>query len=159
MIKAKRDCMNAIFILVFCGFAYYETLSIAPPVLGKTGAALFPNIVIGVVVFLDLCFLITSILRIKKEKNTKLDLSVKKWLKENKKVLLTFVIFGIYVLLLGYIGYIISTMLFLFAVYLLLAQKSQKLWKVGLGIISLTLIIFFIFQDVLSVFLPTGIWS
>ncbi|WP_085522723.1 tripartite tricarboxylate transporter TctB family protein [Tuberibacillus sp. Marseille-P3662] len=156
MVKAKRDCMNAILILVFCGFVYFETLSISAPAFGKTGGAFFPKIVISIVALLGICLLINSLFRMKKETTDKLNLSIPKLIKENKKVLLTFIIFGTYVVLLGLIGYIISTMLFLMTLYLLLTPKIQKVWIVGLGYIVLTLIVFFIFQNILSVFLPKG---
>lgn len=158
MVKAKRDCINAIVILAFCGFAYYLSLSIPAPSFGKTGGAFFPRIVIGAVAFLSLCYLVSSLLRIKKEKNIHLDLSIPRFLKENSKVIGSFVIFGLYVFALGLLGYIISTILFLFALYMLLAEKKQKFWLVGIGIIVLTLLLFVVFQNILSVFLPTGVF-
>lgn len=158
IIKAKRDIINSIVILVFCAFAYYESLSISSPAMGKTGAAFYPRLVIAFIVFLSLLYLITSIVRLRKETDSKLDWAILKWTKDNKRVLLTFMIFGVYILLMSYIGYIVATFLFLFGMYILLNPKKEKFWMVGLGIVILTLVLFFIFQDLLSVFLPGGRW-
>ncbi|HEX6922207.1 MAG TPA: tripartite tricarboxylate transporter TctB family protein [Bacillales bacterium] len=157
MVKAKRDCINAVLILAFCGVAYYETLAIPSPVMRKTGAAFFPEIVLPVLALLGLCLLINSIIRMKKEPNEKLNFSFQKLFVDNKKVLSTFIIFGIYVLALSYIGYFISTILFLLSMYLLLVKKKEKVWMVSLGYIILTLIVYFVFKKILLVFLPTGI--
>lgn len=157
MVKAKRDLINAVVILIFCGFAYYGSSLITDRNLGKTEADFFPNIVIGILVFLSLCLLVNSVYRMKQEDDSKLNLSFKMVLRENKKVILTFILFGLYVFLLGYIGYFVSSILFMITLYLVLADNKQRLWVVLLGFSALTLVLYFVFQNALSVFLPTGV--
>lgn len=156
MIKAKRDIINAILILVFCGAAYYETLSISSPVQRKTGASFFPQIIIIVIAVFGLCLLINSLIRIKKESNTQLNLSIPKLWRENYKVLLTFIFFGLYVLLMKVIGYLISSVLFMLAIYLLLTTKKRKIWAAVVSYIVITFAIYFVFRVFLYVFLPSG---
>ncbi|MDC3412077.1 tripartite tricarboxylate transporter TctB family protein [Aquibacillus sp. 3ASR75-11] len=158
MVKAKRDLINSVVILAFSGFAYYGSSLISERNLGKTEADFFPNIMIGVIAFLSLCLLANSIVRMKKEKDSHLNISIRKLLQENKKVILTFILFGLYVLLLGYIGYFPSSILFLITLYLVLATNKQKMWIVCLGFIALTLVLYIVFQNALSVFLPTGVF-
>ncbi|SFB10885.1 Tripartite tricarboxylate transporter TctB family protein [Lentibacillus halodurans] len=157
MIKAKRDLLNAAAILVFCGFAYYGSSLITEKNLGKTEADLFPNIIIGTVAFLGLCLLASSVYRMIRGEGSKLNINLQKLFHENKKVILTFVLFGLYVFILGYIGYFLSSVLFLISLYFVLADNRQKLWVVLLGSIILTAILYLIFQWALSVFLPTGV--
>lgn len=156
MIKAKRDLVNSIILLAFCSLAYYGALVIPDRSYGKTGADFFPKIVIGIVAFLSICLLIQSIIRVTKEKESKMTVSPKLLFRENRKVIFTFVIFGIYILLLEYIGYFISSVLFMIALYYLLAVKKQKIWVVLLGTVALTYLLYLIFQKALSVFLPAG---
>jgi putative tricarboxylic transport membrane protein len=158
MVKAKRDLINAVMILVFCGFAYYGSSLISERNLGKTEADFFPNIIIIVISFLSVCLLINSIYRMKKEKDSRVNVSPKRLFHENKKIILTFVLFAAYVFLLGYIGYFLSSILFLLSLYLVLANNKQKLWIVSLGFIALTVLLYLVFQHALSVFLPTGVF-
>ncbi|HLS07704.1 tripartite tricarboxylate transporter TctB family protein [Lentibacillus sp.] len=158
MIRAKRDLLNAVAILIFSTFAYYGSSLITEKNLGKTEADLFPNIVIGVVAFLGLCLLVNSIYRMVREGEFKSGINFEKMFYENKKVILTFVLFGLYVFLLGYIGYFLSSILFLNLLYHVLADNKQNLWAVLLGSIVLTAILYFVFQGALSVFLPTGVF-
>ncbi|MBP1948315.1 tripartite tricarboxylate transporter TctB family protein [Virgibacillus litoralis] len=157
MLKAKRDLINAVVILIFCGFAYYGSSLITDRNLGKTEADLFPNIVIGILTLLSLCLLVNSIYRMKQEDDSKLNFSLKMVLRENKKVILTFVLFGLYVFLLSYIGYFVSSILFMISLYFVLANNKQKLWAVFLGFTVFTTVLYFVFQNALSVFLPTGV--
>ncbi|ASK62160.1 hypothetical protein CFK37_08275 [Virgibacillus phasianinus] len=157
MIKAKRDIINALVILALCVFAYYGSSLISVRNLGKTEASFFPNIVIAVLAFLGICLLVNSIYRMAREKNSKFDVSFKELLQENKKVIFTFAIFGVYVFLFSFIGYFVSTILFLAALYLLLSSNKQKLWVVLIGMVAFTFILYFIFNNALSVFLPSGV--
>jgi len=157
LIKAKRDLINSIILVAFCCYAYYGATLIPDRSYGKTGADFFPKIVIGIVAFLSICLLIHSIYRMTREKESKITVSPKNLFQENKKVILTFVIFGLYIVLLEYIGYFVSSVLFLLALYYLLASKKQKIWVVLLGAVALTYLLYLIFQKALSVFLPAGL--
>ncbi|UOQ92270.1 tripartite tricarboxylate transporter TctB family protein [Halobacillus shinanisalinarum] len=156
MVSTKRDLINALLLLFFCCFAYYESSLISERNLGKTEADFFPNIVIIVLAILSLCLLVKSIYGMVRAKDYHFKFSFRNLLQENKKVILTFAIFGLYVLLLDYIGYFLSSILFLFTLYLLLSNNKQKLWAVLLGMVAFTLVLYVVFQNGLSVFLPTG---
>lgn len=160
MIKAKRDILNSIILLLFCGLAYYGASQIPIRSLGKTEADFFPKIIIGIVALLSVILLVQSFIRLNKEKDSKLNLSIRHLIKENYKVILTFALFGIYVFALNTLGYFISSILFLYAIYYLLAphKKMKHQWAVLLGIVSFTLLLLVIFQQFLSVFLPRGIF-
>lgn len=156
MLSAKRDLINSLVILLFCGLAYYGASAIPERSLGKTEGDFFPNIIIVTLTILSLFLLIKSIyqfIKSEKEINTT---SFKEKIKENKKVIFTFLLFGLYIFVMPYIGYFVSSVTFLFLLYLLLSPNKKKLWIVFLGIIGVTYLLSFVFQKFLLVFLPTG---
>jgi hypothetical protein len=81
------------------------------------------------------------------------------WFRENRKIVITFVTFTVFVFLLQMFGYFIASILFLVGMYLVLRKNKTAIWKPVLGFIVLTAVIYFVFQNVLSVFLPVGIFS
>lgn len=156
MNKAKRDMFNSIGLLLFCCFAFYGSTQIPIREMGNTEADFFPIIVIGVISFLSICLLISSIYKMIKNKDSKTKTSIKEMFQENKKIIWTFFIFASYVFLLKIIGYFLSSVIFLILLYILLAPNRRKLWLVSLGAAAITFVLFVIFQNGLSVFLPTG---
>jgi len=158
MTKTARDFINAIIILLFCGGAYYGALMIPQRGLGKTEADLFPKIMIAIVAFLGLCLLVQSLIRMKNENGFKINISFRTLYKDNKKVIWTFLIFAAYVFALNILDYFVSSILFLMSLYMLIAEKRQKIWIVLLGVIVFTAILYIIFQQALSVFLPKGLF-
>ncbi|WP_377887990.1 tripartite tricarboxylate transporter TctB family protein [Alkalihalobacillus sp. R86527] len=159
MLSVKRDLINSLVILLFCGLAYYGSSMIPERSLGKTEGDFFPNIIIFTLTFLSLLLLIKSIYQsFKLEKENKNNtITVKDKIKENRKVIITFLLFGLYILVMPYIGYFVSSVTFLFLLYLLLSPHKKKLWQVFLGILGVTYLLSFIFQKFLLVFLPTGV--
>lgn len=157
MVKAKRDVVNSLMLLTLCAAAYYATSLIPAALFGKTDGALFPQIVITTLAFLAVLYLINSLVKVSKGADEKLQLSIMTWIKENKNVVLIFVTFAAYVVALPWIGYLVSSMLFLLASHMVLAMKRTKLWIVALSIIAVTFILMFVFENALSVFLPEGV--
>ncbi|CDQ38884.1 MULTISPECIES: tripartite tricarboxylate transporter TctB family protein [Virgibacillus] len=157
MANAKRDFINAIILLAFSGFAYFGSTQIPIQGLGKTEADFFPTIVISVLAILSICLLIISMYRMTKEKRME-KVAIRKVIKRNKKVVATFGLFAGYVFLLPYIGYFIASVLFLISLYIVLAPTKNKLGLVILGMIGLILLLYVIFQQALSVFLPPGMF-
>jgi len=153
-----KDVINSIGLLIFSVVAYIGINQI--PIRGsqKTEADFFPKIIIGVIVFLTLLLLIINIVKWIANKKEYEKTSFKKIIKENKKVILSFVIFGAYVFLLDKIGYFVSSILFLFILYLMLATTKRRIWLGLLGAIAITFIMFVIFEQGLSVYLPTGLF-
>lgn len=156
MVKAKRDIINSVVILLFTGLLYFQIQSIPENTQRATDAAFFPKIVIPVLTVLGLCLLINSVLRMIKEPDQKLLINPKNLYRSNYKVLWVFIACALYVVALQYVGFIISTPLFLVGVYLLIAKTKRKPWLSVAGFVLFAAVIYVVFQQVLSVFLPTG---
>ncbi|SIT71403.1 tripartite tricarboxylate transporter TctB family protein [Edaphobacillus lindanitolerans] len=160
MQAAKRDLVNALVVIVFCGIAYYGALQIPIRGAAKTEADFFPKIIIGLLLFLAVCLLVSAAYQLWKGKSAQREkvavAGFRQRFAENRKVILTFVIFAIYIFLLQEIGYFISSILFLFALYLLLVP-GKKRYVVGIiGAVLITVLLFVVFQYGLSVYLPGG---
>jgi hypothetical protein len=76
-------------------------------------------------------------------------------------VLATFVAFGVYVLLLAYLGFRVATFLFVATLQVILDRpRSWQRWLLVVAVaFGTTLACHFVFEDYLSVLLPRGDWS
>lgn len=160
MQAAKRDLMNSLVVMLFCGFAYYGASQIPIRGAAKTEADFFPKIIIGLLLFLSICLLINAAYTMWKSRSVSHGVAKKTdWKQafvENRKVIITFLTFGVYIFLLQEIGYFISSILFLFVLYLLL-MPGKKRYVAGLvGSVLITVLLFIVFQYGLSVYLPEG---
>ncbi|GAB3257844.1 tripartite tricarboxylate transporter TctB family protein [Arthrobacter pigmenti] len=156
MVKAKRDIINAAVILLFSGIIYFQIQNIPQNTQRATDAAFFPRLVVPALAALGMCLLVTSIVRAIKQPNEKLLINPKDFYRSNYKVIWVFGGCALYLVALQYLGFIISTPLFLVGVYLLIAGKTRKPWIAVIGYVVFAAVIYVVFQQFLSVFLPTG---
>ena len=157
MVNARRDVANSLILLVFCGLAFFLTTQIEEQAYGVTGASFFPKIVISLLAFLALCYLVTSVARARKDPTEGRNQTLGGRIRDNRKVLLTFVVFGIYVAALPYLGYLLSSAAFLLASHLLISSRKTKMAIVVPAVVVVTLLLFLVFENGLSVFLPRGV--
>lgn len=156
MIKAKRDAINGVVVLLFTTVLFLQIQVIPKNPQRQTDAAFFPKIVIPILGALAICLLVTAVVRMFREQNDKLILKPGVVYRENSKIIWVFLFCAAYLIALTYIGFMISTPIFLLGVYALLAKRMNKLWLVVVGYIALTAVIYIVFQQFLFVFLPTG---
>jgi hypothetical protein len=83
-----------------------------------------------------------------------------KFCQENREVILTFVIIAIYTALIGIVGFIIMSALYLFAQILILTPPDKRNFPVA-SIISIvtSVLLDFVFVSLLHVLLPRGIFG
>lgn len=76
-------------------------------------------------------------------------------------VLVTFVEFGLYILLLPELGFRLATVLFVIALQIALEwPRSLKQWALVIVVaVATSLVCYAVFEDYLSVLLPRGTWS
>ena len=154
---AKRDAINALVVILFCGVAYSGVLQIPVRGAAKTEADFFPKIIIGLLLFLALCLLINAIYTMVKHRaDVREKTNWKALIKDNRKVMITFLIFGAYILLLQEVGYFISSFVFLLTLYLFLMPGKKRYITAVVGSVLITVVLFLIFQYGLSVYLPKG---
>ncbi|MEM5780321.1 MAG: tripartite tricarboxylate transporter TctB family protein [Lawsonibacter sp.] len=86
--------------------------------------------------------------------------SVKQAISEKREVIASFLVLGLYVGLMGTLGFVISTILYVFAQVIILTPREN--WKktyVPAGIVAVVTgtLLYYIFKFLLNVLLPSGI--
>ncbi|MDV2684452.1 tripartite tricarboxylate transporter TctB family protein [Alkalihalophilus lindianensis] len=157
----KKDRLTSIVLLLVCAFFYFESNSIRTSNLSAgLGATFFPRFLLGFIAILAVVMFINTFTRAAKAKDMKEN--------ENKPdekspliVWVIFGIFGVYILLINFLGFILSSALFMFSIYLLLTWKKrttkQHVLSFG-GMFVTAFVLFFIFEKLLQVYLPRGIF-
>lgn len=159
---ATKDRIASITLLLFCGFFYYQTFSIRTSNLTGLDAPFFPRVLLGTIAALAILMLIRSFLPARK----KIHEATEDKQEENKQkgwlVWVIFALFALYILSLKILGFILSSFLFMIIMYLLITKDTQRTLKshaiaIG-GLLATAFILAFIFEKLLNVFLPQGIF-
>lgn len=157
MIKAKRDCLNALAIVALAAVLYLAIDTIPDPGIRRTGPAFFPRIVVPALGVLGLALLADSVRRMLTHREEPLVLDPRVLYHANRKVIFIFLACGAYIPVLYYLGYLVATPFFVVGIYLLLTGKpGKRFWAVVLGYLLFTVLLYVLFQRVLFVFLPAG---
>ena len=153
-----RDGWIGLGLLGCSGWLYSHLGKIPANPLVPIGPAFYPRFLLLLIIILSLSLILQSLLvygRGKKTEKIAFDL----WLKNYQPTLLSFFIFGLYVLLLPKLGFLLSTTLFVAALQWLL---GEPLWRrlpgsalLGVGT---SLIAYLAFELYLRVLLPRGSW-
>src|SRR5699024_4820206 len=136
---------------------FFSTTQIDAESKSGLDALLLPRVIIGFIFLLSISLFVKNLFNIK-NKQRKGKFNILEWIKGNKEVLVVFISFAAYVALLPNLGFILSTLLFLFSLSILIIRpgKNIKSWStISIYNISFTFIIYYIFMKVLNVMLPT----
>lgn len=153
-----RDGWIGLGLLAFCGWLYSNLGKILANPLVPIGPAFYPRFLLLLIIILSLSLVLQGLLvssrKIKGERR-----AFHLWPKKYQPTLLSFVVFGLYVLLLPKIGFLLSTTLFAAALQWLL---GPPLWRrvpgsalLGVGT---SLVAYLAFELYLRVLLPRGSW-
>jgi hypothetical protein len=156
-----RDGWASLVILAFCAALWWMTLGLKDNPLVPIGPAFYPRIVIGVTAFFAVLVVIGDALarrggavagKAAQAVAEKLNYTL---------VLVSFAVFGAYVLALPGLGFRIATFLYVTAAAALLARPlGAKRWIAILVLALLTAAItYFVFERYLLVLLPRGRWA
>lgn len=148
MLNKNRICGLFLVLIGFIGWYMVSGFN-ARLIEGDPGPQLFPMIsLIGMIV----CGLIIFFQRVPDEEPY---LTKEGW----KKTAALFGVFIVYVLLLKYFGYIISTLGVLFVITSMFSKgKNVSIVKRIIFTVIITLSVYVLFVRVLRVMLPTGVW-
>jgi hypothetical protein len=152
-------------LIVFSALMYYQTAHLPPPLFGDVGAAFVPKIWFTILGICGVSLTVTGFIRDRKTKASgtaevtvdPFDARVKEFFIHYRFVFAGFIIFFLYILLMKYIGYLYSTLLFMPVLMWVLSPKPGKSAAIiALTSVGVTGIIYFGFVKVLKVFLPSG---
>lgn len=150
----KANITTALIFILFGILIFFESSRFQQTMISDNfiGAAFFPKLMASIMILLALILLISELLNKEAEKVNIGDLF-------NKKMtisLIGIVILFIYTLILNYIGFILSTIL-LNLIFLIIFKVKSKITIVATPLLT-TFVIYLIFQKMLMVPLPQGIF-
>lgn len=151
-----KDRIAGLGLLVFCLFFYFQSTFIDVKELTTISAAFFPRLLLGLIATFAVVMLIQSF--------TKKGKKAKGPQEKNQKEGITwliFALFAVYIYILPFVGFIIASFLFIAMVYLILLPKQGSVKSHVLSLLSLlgiTIALSIVFEKLLNVFLPKGIF-
>lgn len=128
-----------------------------PNLLGGMGPEFMPKIVSGFMGVLGIIQCITGINSMRKYNPAQEKKEESEFEPEYMRVLATIVAFGVYVIAIKIIGFLVCSVIYLFAQMCILAPKEKRNYLVFAVIALLfNVVVYFIFRNGLNVMLPTG---
>jgi hypothetical protein len=154
----SRDGISGLVVLAACAILYALTFRIEGNPLVAIGPAFYPRLALGVTGLLAALLVIADF----RARGKRADAARGEGKGRNYAlVVATFATFVGYVVLMPYLGFRISTLLFVLALRVLLDwPKGVKTW-VGAIVLAVltTLVTWFVFEQYLAVLLPRGRWT
>ncbi|MDQ0256626.1 hypothetical protein J2S74_004048 [Evansella vedderi] len=156
------EILIGIVIIILCIIIYFQSGDF--PYFNEVhlNAGSFPKLIAILLAFLSLILVISKVKELlsKRAELEKVDVKVyvKKLIKEYKLVFFTlFSLLG-YIFLMQYIGFIVTTILFIIVTGYVIGPKSKKdLLIISLVSVIITFSVYAFFQNVLHVRFPTGV--
>ncbi|MDY0287201.1 MAG: tripartite tricarboxylate transporter TctB family protein [Sphaerochaeta sp.] len=163
MIKNKGNFISGVVIFFVAGFMFFFSLGIKS-VAGMTiaiGSDLLPKVVAILLMCFSAILVVTNFTfkkNIEPQPEVVIAPSKQANISQVKAVLISIALITVYIAMMEFFGFIISTMLYLFAQFIVLAPKKKVRYIGFLAIaIPATFIIYFIFVRGFSLMLPRGL--
>lgn len=166
MARLNKDIFASAFLIFFSIVMYIASNSIIKLTVSKVGADFVPKLIAIGMLILSVFYLISSVkqqIKSKSEAASKITPEKENNTEDKKKisplsVLTTVGLLVLYIALLPYIGFLITTTVYLFFQMYVLAAKTERRIVLFIGIsIGTSILIYFIFKYVFYLMLPTGI--
>ena len=180
-----RDGIAGLICLAISIFMLYLSLGLPPALMVPIGPAFYPRVVLGLMAALSLVVIADDLLGRRRQATgeappataaraptaaptaaevaqaVRATTSSVAGGANYRLVLLTFILFGVYVLVLPWLGFRIATFLFVGALQITLEwPRSAWRWVLMLVIaVSTAVVCHFVFENYLSVLLPRGRWT
>jgi hypothetical protein len=151
-----RDGIAALVILAASAALFALTLSLKESAFVPIGPGFYPRIVLGVTALLAVGLLVSDLALHRRQR-----IEPPPAPRNYRAVALLFAVFGLYVVLLPWLGFRVATLMFVAAAQAVLdLPKGARRWIVLLAIaIGTTAVTYFVFERYLSVLLPRGRWT
>lgn len=158
----SRDGISGLVCLAISIVFLVQTFFLPPAAIVTIGPAFYPRIVLSLLAVLSALLIVIDVRAVRTLRPAGGAAAAPAGPAPNYRlVLITFILFGLYMVLLPGLGFRISTFLFVLALQIALEwPRSTTYWLLALGVaLATTLICYFVFEDYLSVLLPRGTWS
>ena len=146
--KMKKSFPDMIISIVL--LAFLTSLAVQVPEIPDVSRG-YPLVLLIISYIMVLYLLLSSVLKMKKEEGQPTQV-----VEQCKTIIPYCLMIAVYLFLMGKIGYIASTVVFMIASLLYLKLKN-KVVMVVLSVV-MTIILYFVFTNFLTVILPRGTW-
>lgn len=158
----SRDGITGFVCLGLSIWFLVLTFFLPPAAIVSIGPAFYPRIVLSLLALLSVILIAIDIRAMRALRSRSATVAATAGPAPNYRlVLATFVLFGLYIVLLPGLGFRISTFLFVMALQITLEwPRNLKYWLLAIAVaLATTLVCHIVFEDYLSVLLPRGTWS
>ncbi|WP_339251615.1 tripartite tricarboxylate transporter TctB family protein [Sporosarcina sp. FSL W8-0480] len=163
MIPKIRDVQSGIFLLIVSVIMFSATLSFKKLTTSLVGPAFMPQVIAGLIALMALAIIIQGIRNVKAErvKEASSDVVTKKDPKDEvtyRPVILTFILMAVYVAVMPFVGFLITTAVYMFIQMMILSDKPERRWLL-FAVVSVvaSATIYYVFRNVFYVMLPSGL--
>jgi putative tricarboxylic transport membrane protein len=156
----KGEIALSAVCLAFFSFMFYEALALrGVGRFGEVGSGFWPLLSLGIATILSVVWLLTNLRKYSREKGKAVEKSpapeevVAAWQRRRKIALCSVCLLG-YIIIMPWIGFILSTILFTLAFVLALGEKRK--WVLIVSPLLITAAVVVIFAKFITIALPKG---
>ncbi len=157
----SRDLITGLVCLIASLVLLALTIGLpGPSLLVPVGPGFYPRIILGISTALSAALVVQALLARRRAK-APAEKASPQAAPNYTLVIVSFIVFGIYVALLPFLGYRIATFAFMLACQPLLEPpRGRRGWLIAVVVAFVTsFVTFYLFQDYLAVLLPRGRWT
>ena len=156
MSRMNRDTMVSIAILLLMAFFFAATFTIPDPSYDSMKPGVWPRVVIGFTVFWAIVYLVQALADTESPR-VGTSGGVRAFFSKYRNPLVSFLIFGVFVAVLPYLGILIAGSLFVFSVLSFIGSRRPVMLAFH-GAIAITTVVglWAVFTFLLGVMLPEG---
>ena len=156
----KGEIVLSAVCLTFFSFMFYEALALrGVGRFGEVGSGFWPLLSLGIATILSLIWLLTNLRRYSREKGKTAEeiltpeAIVAAWRRRRKIALCSVCLLG-YIIIMPWIGFILSTILFILTFVLALEEKRK--WVFIISPLLITAVVIVVFAKFITIALPRG---
>lgn len=149
--------LMGIFFLIFAAVMFLMSNALPPSLMGGLGSDFMPKIIATFIAVLSILQTYSGYKVMKQDDSPAAEAEEAEFKPEYHRVLATIAAFTIYVFVLKTVGFIISSSLYLIIQMMVLATKEKRsILLFAVISITISVVVYFIFRNGLSVMLPAG---
>lgn len=157
LFQRYRDVIAGAVFLAISAVMFWLTFYFKRLTLTKIGSDFVPKIVFGMLMVLSIVLIVQSLQKLKHQPKSNTEAEAQKSSGQSR-VWITLILIAAYIAMMSYLGFMISTVLYLFIQFAVLAEKGSRRYGLFAIIAVLTAsITYVVFLKVFQLMLPAGI--
>lgn len=163
MISKIRDVQAGIFLLFVSVIMFTTTLTFKKLTTSQVGPAFMPQVIAVLIALMAVAIIIQGVRNVKAERGKKASTDVVVTKKDTKNevtyrpVILSFALMAVYVVVMPFVGFLITTAVYMFIQMMILSDKPERKWLLFVTVsVVASASIYYVFRNVFYVMLPNG---